>query len=150
MAEDLLTASLPVMAHGDRPEVAEAFVKLLGDLPVDDATSLFSYTVDMAAPRARRLLEDNVTTYITKNSPWAQNLYREGREEGREEGRAAGEAASVLSVLRFRGIEVPPARHRQISTCTDLALLDTWLRRALDAAHIDDLFDDAPGPEPRS
>jgi hypothetical protein len=151
MAGDLLTAALSVMAHGHRPEVAEAFVKLLGDLPVDDATSLFGYTIDMAAPQTRRLLEETVTVYIPEHSPWAQNLYRkgqaeghaEGRAEGHAKGRAEGEAAAVISVLRMRGIEIPPERQRQISTCTDLTRLNTWLRRALDATHIDDLFEES-------
>ncbi|MGI5281831.1 hypothetical protein ACQEVF_00735 [Nonomuraea polychroma] len=166
MAADLLTAALSVMAHGQLPEVAEAFVKLLTDLPDDDAASLFGYTIDMASPQARRLLEETVTTYVPEHSPWAQNLYRKGRAAGREEGRQEGwqegwrvgdargrameKVASVFTVLRFRGIDIPPARHMQITTCTDLALLEIWLRRALEATHIDDLFDDGSGPEPRS
>ncbi|MGP3913811.1 hypothetical protein [Nonomuraea sp. 10N515B] len=154
MAADLLTAALSVMAHGHLPEVAEAFIKLLTDLPADDAASLFGYTIDMAAPQARRLLEETVTIYIPEHSPWAQNLYRKGqaagREEGEHRGRAAGEAASVLAVLRFRGIDVPLDRHQQITTCTDLALLEVWLRRALEVTHIDDLFDDGSESEPRS
>ncbi|MEQ4716547.1 hypothetical protein [Nonomuraea sp. B19D2] len=124
----------------------------------------------MAAPQARRLLEETVTTYVPEHSPWAQNLYRKGavagREEGREEGRAEGwqegwrigdaqgrvreKVASVFTVLRFRGIDIPPDRHMRIVTCTDLDLLGVWLRRALEATHIDDLFDDGSGPEPRS
>ncbi|MFI7640208.1 hypothetical protein [Nonomuraea sp. NPDC049400] len=166
MAADLLTAALSVMAHGHLPKVAEAFVKLLEDLPDDDAASLFGYTIDMAPPQARRLLEETVTIYIPEHSPWAQSLYRKGEEAGREEGwekgwkegqkegdargRAMEKAASVLTVVRFRGIDIPPDRHTQITACTDLALLEVWLRRALEATHIDDLFDDGPGPEPRS
>ncbi|MEV5409750.1 hypothetical protein AB0K60_13045 [Thermopolyspora sp. NPDC052614] len=137
MAGDLLTSALSVMAHGHRPDVARAFVKLLGDLPADDATSLFNYTIDMAPPPTRRLLEETVTTYVTENSPWAQNLYRKGQ------------ADAVLSVLRLRNIAVPPDRQQQLSTCTDPTLLDLWLQRALDATHIDDLFDDTPKPQPQ-
>ncbi|MEV4114392.1 hypothetical protein [Nonomuraea sp. NPDC049695] len=166
MAADLLTAALSVMAHGHLPKVAEAFVKLLDGLPDDDAASLFGYTIDMAPPQARQLLEETVTIYIPEHSPWAQNLYRKGEEAGREEGwekgwkegqkegdargRAMEKAASVFTVLRFRGIAIPPDRHTQIATCTDLDLLEVWLRRALEATHIDDLFDDGPEPEPRS
>ncbi|WP_327583398.1 hypothetical protein OHA25_47395 [Nonomuraea sp. NBC_00507] len=162
MAADLLTAALSVMAHGHLPEVTEAFIKLLTDLPADDAASLFGYTIDMAAPQARRLLEETVTIYVPEHSPWAQNLYRKGqaagREEGREEGwkegdqqgRAQEKRASVFTVLRFRGIDIPPDRVMQITTCTDLALLEVWLRRALEATHINDLFDDDSESEPRS
>ena len=159
MAGDLLMATLSVMAHGGRPEVAEAFGKLLSTLPSDDATFLYSYTIDMAPPRTRRLLEETVTVYISENSSWLQGLSRkyraegreegfaEGQEKGRAEGRVEGEAVSVLSVLRFRGIEVPEARERQIKACTDLAQLELWLERAVSATCIDDLFDDTSRPE---
>lgn len=75
--------------------------------------------------------------YISLRNPLLPNLYRAGR--------VAGVAASVLSVLRFRGIEVPLGRERQIEACTDLAQLDLWLQRAVHATHIDDVFDDASG-----
>lgn len=103
-----------------------------------------------------------MTIYVPEHSPWAQNLYRKGqaagREEGREEGwkegdqqgRAQEKRASVFTVLRFRGIDIPPDRVMQITTCTDLALLEVWLRRALEATHINDLFDDDSESEPRS
>jgi len=146
MADDLLMTVLSVMAHGGRSEVAEAFAKLLSTLPPDDATFLYSYTIDMAPPRTRRLLEETVTVYISEHSSWLQGLCRKYRTEGRAE----EAVASVLSVLRCRDIEVPPARERQISTCTDLAQLHLWLRRAAIATCIDDLFDDAPGAESRS
>jgi len=170
MADDLLMAALSVMAHGHRREVTEAFVKLLGDLPVDDATSLFGYTIDMAGPEARRRLEETVSVYVPKHSPWAQNLYREGETAGFAKGETAGfakgeaagfakgeaaglakgEAASVLMILRHRGIDVPPEREQQIKDCTDRDRLDLWLRRALDATHIDDLFDDTTEPQSSS
>ena len=139
MAGDLLMATLSVMAHGGRPEVAEAFGKLLDALPSDDATFLYSYTIDMAPPRTRRLLEETVTVYISENSSWLQGLSRKYRAEG--------EAAAVLSVLRCRDIEVPEARERQIKACTDLAQLELWLERAVSATCIDDLFDDTSRPE---
>jgi len=83
-----------------------------------------------------------VTIYISEHSPWLQNLYCKSQAEGRAE-EAVG---SVLSVLRCRDIGVPPARERQISTCTDLAQLHLWLERAVSATCIDDLFEDIFGP----
>jgi len=150
MAADPLMAAFSAMAHGHRREVAEAFVKLLDDLPADDATELFGYSVDMAPPEVRRTLEETVMAYVPEHSSWAQNLYRQGKEhghlgglaEGLRQGRARGQANSVLSVLRHRGVEVPPERERQIRFCDDLERLDAWLQRALTASHIDDLFDD--------
>jgi len=95
-----------------------------------------------------------VSVYVPKHSPWAQNLYREGETAGFAKGEAAGlakgEAASVLMILRHRGIDVPPEREQQIKDCTDRDRLDLWLRRALDATHIDDLFDDTTEPQSSS
>jgi hypothetical protein len=148
MADDVLMAALSVMAHGRRhQEAVETFAKLLDDLPADNTTSLLRDFLR----GVRRLLEEPANVYIPVHSPWAQNLYRKGFVTGfaeRKAERLAAEAAlSVLFILRFRDIEIPPAREQQISTCTDLAVLDTWLRRAPDAAHIDDLFDDTSEPE---
>jgi hypothetical protein len=46
----------------------------------------------------------------------------------------------VLTVLSARGIPVPSAVREQILACTDLAQLETWLRRAVTATTADDLF----------
>ena len=93
----------------------------------------------LAESQSGRLLGETVTVYISEHSSWLQGLSRKYRAEEA--------VASVLSVLRCRDIEVPPARERQISTCTDLAQLHLWLRRAAIATCIDDLFDDTSGPE---
>ena len=44
-----------------------------------------------------------------------------------------GEARALLRVLQARGIEVSDEVRRRIVSCTDLALFDTWLARALTA-----------------
>jgi hypothetical protein len=61
---------------------------------------------------------------------------------GEEAGRAAGEARALLLVLGSRGIEVPAAAARRIEAERDDARLDMWIRRAVTATTIDDVFDD--------
>jgi hypothetical protein len=85
-------------------------------------------------------------------SQWAQNLaelseqrsevrWQQGKTEGLAEGEARGEvrgfhageahgeAKALLMVLRSRGIEVSAELEQRIMTCSDPALLATWLQR---------------------
>jgi len=63
-------------------------------------------------------------------------------EESRAEGRAEIRAASVLTVLRVRGIAVPDASHERILAEKDLEQLQRWLEKAVVAASIADVIDD--------
>ncbi|WP_433517665.1 hypothetical protein ACQP2T_20250 [Nonomuraea sp. CA-143628] len=77
-------------------------------------------------------------------SPFAREHFGRGKAEGRAEAKAearAEEAArSVLLVLGARDFNVPDDIHAQITTCTDLAQLETWLTRAATAQTLQDLF----------
>jgi hypothetical protein len=55
-------------------------------------------------------------------------------EESRAEGRAEARAASVLTVLRARGIAVPDASRERILAEKDLEQLQRWLEMAGGAA----------------
>ena len=68
------------------------------------------------------------TGYRSVREYWRE---RDGRN--RAEGKAEGEGQAVLTVLDARGVPVPDAIREQILACTDLAQLDTWLRRAVTA-----------------
>ncbi len=65
----------------------------------------------------------------------------EGREAGRAEGRVRGRCEGVLDVLALRGIVVDDASAARIRACDDEARVRAWLARALEVAHVDDLFD---------
>lgn len=69
-------------------------------------------------------------------SDFARRYYGQGRAEGRAE----GEATALLAFLAARGIEVPSDARARITGCTDLARLDSWIRRAATATTIQDLF----------
>jgi hypothetical protein len=56
------------------------------------------------------------------------------------QGRAEGEALALFVVLEARGIEVPEDARSRIKACTDVDQLNIWLRRAVAATSIDDLF----------
>lgn len=64
----------------------------------------------------------------------------EGYAEGWAEGYAKGWARSVLRVLERRGLRVPRSVREQVMSCTDIAVLENWLDRAVVAISIDDVF----------
>ncbi len=66
----------------------------------------------------------------------------EGREEGRQQGLLQGRAEYVLRILTARGVQVDEPARQRILTCTDLATLDRWFDRALNATTLAEVLDD--------
>ena len=64
----------------------------------------------------------------------------EERDEGRHEGLCEGRALSVLQILVKRKIEMTSEVQDRILACRDLAVLDGWLLRALDARSLADVM----------
>jgi hypothetical protein len=53
---------------------------------------------------------------------------------------AEGEAEALLMILKQRGLVIADEQQRQITTCTDLAILDPWPARALSVTSVDELL----------
>ncbi len=58
----------------------------------------------------------------------------------RAEGEARGKAASLLAVLEARGLAPNEEQRRRILSTTDLDVLERWLRRAVVADSVDEMF----------
>lgn len=63
-----------------------------------------------------------------------------GLEKGLEQGRAEGEIEAILTVLDARGLDIPSEARERISRCSDLHLLEKWIRRAVTVTSVDELF----------
>ena len=127
-------AVLSAIAHGG------ADVEVLGALPAafaaidPDHAALYCDIVLAALPRAaRNHLEALVRTGTYEyQSDFARGYVAQGR------------ADAVLTVLAARGVEVPEPARARITGCADLGRLDAWVRRAVTAHSVDELFvDDA-------
>jgi hypothetical protein len=123
-------AVFSTLCHGGNTDIDAIFPALAEALrTLGPSKAILYYDIVLAglpqAPRAR--WEAYMTT--TVGSEYRSELLREvdARGEARGEGRA------VLTVLDARGVHVPEAIREQILACTDLARLDTWLRRAVTA-----------------
>ena len=64
----------------------------------------------------------------------------EGRERGLEEGRASEAKRSIFTALEVRGIVVPAKVREQIESCSDLNVLEQWLRNAIIVTSVADIF----------
>jgi post-segregation antitoxin (ccd killing protein) len=65
------------------------------------------------------------------------------RNEGRTEGHTDAAARSLLTVLRVRSIAVPEAVRERIQAEKDLQRLERWLEKAVVAATIAEVIDEA-------
>ncbi|OJT21354.1 hypothetical protein BO221_26385 [Archangium sp. Cb G35] len=80
---------------------------------------------------------------------WAEDMMERGvqkglamgRQEGRQEGRAEGLSGAVVRILTARGVHVDEAARQRILTCTDMATLERWFDRALNATTLSDVLD---------
>jgi hypothetical protein len=77
----------------------------------------------------------------TRGREYKSDFARRYYGQGMAAGRAEGEAAAVLAVLSAREIDVPEQARVRISECTDLARLESWVRRAVTACSVEDLFE---------
>jgi hypothetical protein len=68
--------------------------------------------------------------------------YRSYGEELMDEGLRRGRAEYILRTLSARGVQVDDAARQRILTCTDVATLDRWFDRALNATTLREVLDD--------
>jgi len=163
-------AVLSVMMHGgDKPEVAVAGAKaaLAAVVGLDDHRALLYCDLILCALRgpARVAVEELMASgtyeyqsdfarkYIAKGRVEGEAKGKvegraegkvegraEGKVEGRAEGEAKGEAKSVLMFLEARRLVVTDEQKQRILSCTDLEVLDRWIRKAAVATSVDELF----------
>jgi predicted transposase/invertase (TIGR01784 family) len=65
----------------------------------------------------------------------------EGRQEGRQEGEAHGLARAVVGVFEARGIPISDEARHRIMACQDTNQLERWLRRAVVANSVSEIFE---------
>jgi hypothetical protein len=133
-------AVLSAICHGGQAEVDGMFPALAQALrSLGPRKAILYYDVVLAGlpTPARVRWEAFMTTTVEE---YRSELLRELAAQHEQVGEARGEGRAVLTVLDARGVAVPAEVRELVLACTDLAQLDTWLRRALTAATIDDVI----------
>ncbi|MGW5260940.1 hypothetical protein ACWEQG_08205 [Microbispora sp. NPDC004025] len=153
-------AVLSVAMNGDHPDIdkgLQAMLEGLKEVGGEGVQLYLNYVFGRIPAVAGERLKELLMTasadyekvigdrYFSEwvNKGLEQGLERgriEGRQEGREEGRAEGEIEAILAVLDARGLDIPSEARERISRCSDLHLLEKWIRRAATAKSVDDLF----------
>jgi hypothetical protein len=133
-------AVISVLAHGDRDDPApilRTLVAVLDEFDLDHA-KLYTHLVVMLLPAAAQAcLEEIMTTAAQDHtSELAGLIFPKAFARGKAEGRAE----ALLAILDTRGIDISDDVRARITTCGDVDLLDTWIRRAVTASTTDDLF----------
>lgn len=126
--------------------ILKALATALKDLSADDESTASKFIelteqglgTTPAANLWRQIMAADLSFF---QSQTAQNL----RAEGREEGRAVGRAEVVLLLLGDRGVEVSEEARERILGCQDLEILDVWLRRAITAVSVAEVFGASDG-----
>ena len=159
-------AVLSAMAHGQADVgqlVALAALAAVNDLDPERARLywdlVLSYLSGAVRQALEKLMEKGKYEY---QSDFARKYFAQGREEGREEGheeglqegqvrgRQEGEAEALLEVLDARGLDVDAQARQRILSCPDLAVLKSWLRKAVGVQTVEELFGaDSREPAPR-
>ncbi|MFI7698212.1 hypothetical protein [Nonomuraea sp. NPDC049480] len=122
-------------AADERPEDLREYVRLMLMLLPDDAVAKLKETLmTMVIEPRNQFMRDMIAR-------WQAEGEAKGKAEGKAEGKAKGEAKSILLVLEARGIPVPDEAKTRITECTDLDILESWVRKAATAASVDELFD---------
>ncbi|MGH3567160.1 MAG: hypothetical protein ACRDRH_14255 [Pseudonocardia sp.] len=131
---------LSAIAHGADPDRSKVLDALLSALTAVDPplANLYCDLVLAALPEAaQHYLEGLVATGTYEyQSDFARRYFSQGEAKGKAE----GEAKAVLAVLDARGIDVPDRARARIADCSDIDQLDTWVRRAVTAESVHDLF----------
>jgi hypothetical protein len=146
--QDPELAVLSAMAHGHEGMghlIAQAAVAAARGLDQDRVRLYIDLVVSSLNNAARAALEELMQSgKYEYQSDFARKYYgqglAEGEQKGRQEGRQEGEVTALLEVLDARGFELSAETREQIVACKDLDQLKLWLRRAVTAKSIEELF----------
>ena len=135
-------AILSALAHANDPDgLATVLAALDGAATLDEPRAGLYADLVMASLSeavAKELEAMVLTGKYELQSDFAKRYFAEGREEGRAE----ASAAMLLRVVEKRGLELSRAQRSRVLGCRDVAQLERWLDRALEAADAVGVFDE--------
>jgi hypothetical protein len=130
-------AVLSAVAHGWAPEaeaIGRAALRAVEAFPSDERATWEEVILAGLNEAARKALEAwmNLQGYPEKS-----RFYQLGEAAGE----VKAEVKAVLKILAARGMPVSDGARARIAACTDPAVLERWIERAVTAATVDELFE---------
>jgi hypothetical protein len=147
--QDPELAVLSAMAHG-RAELGQTIAQTVLAAVVGLEAERVRLYVDLALSSLNDVAREALEALMRSGNYEYQSEFArryvaqgrmEGREEGLQEGLQRGEVEALLEVLDARGLEVDAAAREQIMACTELSQIKLWLRKAVTARSVQELFD---------
>ncbi|MFH0899491.1 MAG: hypothetical protein V2A73_02555 [Pseudomonadota bacterium] len=143
-------AVLSTLAHGKGEHgqaIAVAAIAAALGLDSDRATLYIDIILDAVGEAVRPMLEEIAMSTIpklkrTELAVQVVEKYKKDLKTERDTGRVEGRAQALLAVLSARQIPVEEAQRARILDCRDDHLLDSWIRRAVFVASVDDLLNE--------
>jgi hypothetical protein len=125
---------LSALAHGaHQPETIRLAVASIAQLEAGRAAAYFDLLRYHLGKALDRALEAIMATSEHKYlSDFARKYY--------DDGEAKGTRASLLTVVKARGVSLRDDERARIDACTDVATLETWLVRAARATRAEEIF----------
>lgn len=137
-------AVLSSLAHGNEPgglEVVLATLAALVGTSDEKARFYYDLVVSRLNEASRQALEGLMKTGTYEfQSEFARKYVAQGIAEGEARGEARGEAKALLTILSARGLAVSGEQRDHILGCQDLATLEQWLKKAINAASVEEVI----------
>jgi len=142
------------IVHGREPiavSIGRVLRQCLDEAPDDIGLCYWdAFNASLTARNRKEL--DMLLRDFQPRSDWSKEIYAKGLAEGEAKGEARGlllgeakaRANDVLMLLDERRFSLDPKLRRRVSRCTDLALLERWLRKATTAPSIEAIFSEPP------
>jgi ribosomal protein L13E len=119
----------------DIESMLAATMEELAPLPEDVAARYAGNMLGQLSERPRTILE---ALMQTETYPYQSKLLAERESRGEVRGAIKKAEEAVLTVIDARGLFISENQRRRIEQCDDLARLNVWLRRAVNAPTVDD------------
>lgn len=136
-------AVLSALVHGeveDPEAVAHATLEVVRGLDDEPRSVYVELLASQLNAVTRRIMELLMNQPFEVKSEFGRHVFALGEARGEARGKAEGEAHGILTVLRGRGLTVSDALEARILACTDLAVLDRWLLRAIRIERADEVL----------
>jgi len=142
---ELAVVSAIMHGHGDvgfALRVARAACEAAAHVGGDQGNVYLVVITNALGPAALMELEREMTIEPQEiRSEFVRNFLAQC--EAREaRGRAEGKATALLLLLETKGCAVTARQRKQITSCSDLHVLDRWLRKVLTTDNVEELLDD--------
>jgi hypothetical protein len=122
---------------------SEELARLSEESP-EDAATVARYIIEVAGDEPFENLQKRILEVVpAMEKPMAsaaEQLIQEGVRRGEAKGKAEGKAEDLLVILETRGLDVSAEQRARILECKDVAQLDRWLRKAITANTVAELF----------